>query len=73
VGDGYLFKGTPVYDKTKLKRMEIAIANYNALIRALKRQTKNGTPDSLALRQAIAQYQRGRDVLELRLGLERIT
>jgi hypothetical protein len=66
-------QGTPVNDKTKLKRMELAIAKYNAMIRALKQQMKKRTADSLATRQAIARYQRSRDVLDLRLGLERIT
>jgi hypothetical protein len=66
-------QGKPVNDKTKLKRIEIAIAKYNATIRALKQRMKNGTANSLATRQAIARYQRSRDILDVRLGLERIT
>jgi hypothetical protein len=73
VGD-YLFSGvTPVNHKMKLKRLELAIANYNTMIRTLKKQMKQGMANSRATRQAIARYQRGRDALDVRLGLERIT
>jgi predicted ATPase len=57
----------------KLKAIELAIANYNARIRALKKQMKEGTANSWTFRQALARYQRGRDVLDVCLGLERIT
>jgi hypothetical protein len=59
-------------DKTRLRQIDLAIASYNAMIRALKKQAKNGSADSLVTRRTIARYQRGRDVLYLRLGFERI-
>jgi hypothetical protein len=58
-----------VNDKTKLKRMELAIKNYNAMIRALKKQA---TTNSVATRKAIVQYQQWRDEFDVQLGLERI-
>jgi uncharacterized protein with von Willebrand factor type A (vWA) domain len=61
-----------VNDKTKLKRMEFAIANYNATIRALKKQARNGSADSLVTRQTIARYQQARNDLDVKLGLEQI-
>jgi hypothetical protein len=68
-----LFSGdNAVTGETKLELLEIAIANYNAMIRTLKRQMENGAMDSITTRQAIARYQGGRDVLDATLGLERI-
>jgi hypothetical protein len=57
-----------VNDKTKVRQMELAIENYNAMIRALKKQA---TTNSVATRKAIAQYQQWRDGLDVQLGLER--
>jgi hypothetical protein len=62
-----------VTGETKLERLELAIANYNAMIRTLKQQMERAATDSLTTRKAIARYQRGRAVLDATLGLERIT
>jgi hypothetical protein len=67
------FKGTPMNEKTKLERMEFAIANYNAMIRSLKKQMQAGTVGAGAIRRTIARYQQGRHDPDAQLGLERIT
>jgi hypothetical protein len=53
--------------------MELAIANYNALIRALKLPTYEETASAQVTRQAINRYQQRRNNLDGQLGLERIT
>jgi hypothetical protein len=64
---------SPVTGETKFKRLELAIANYNTMIHTLKNQMQGeAAANSLVTRQAIAQYQRGRAVLDVSLGLERI-
>jgi hypothetical protein len=62
-----------VNDKTKLKQMQLAIANYNKMIRTLKNRMQRGTVDAGATRRTIARYQQGRDDLDVQLGLERTT
>jgi hypothetical protein len=57
----------------RLKAIEFAIANYNAMICRLKKQMNEETANSRAIRAAIALYQELRADLELQLGLERIT
>jgi hypothetical protein len=57
----------------RLKAIEFAIANYNAMICRLKKQMNEETANSRAIRAAIARYQELRADLELQLGLERIT
>jgi hypothetical protein len=59
-----------VTDHTRLKQMELAIATYNAVIRILKNQMKEGAADATG--QAIAQYQEWRDNLDVEIALERI-
>jgi hypothetical protein len=56
----------------KLEWMELAIANYNAQIRALKRQMPRRRGDPSVTRKAIALYQQFRDDLDVQLGLERL-
>jgi hypothetical protein len=55
---------------TKLEMIERAITNYNANIRALKKQMQ-GTGDTSATRKAISLYQHFRNDLDVQLGLER--
>jgi hypothetical protein len=55
----------------RLKAIELAIANYNAKIRILKKQMQEGTANSCTFRQALARYQQWREDLDVQLGLER--
>jgi hypothetical protein len=55
-------------NRERLKAIELAIANYNAMIRTLKKQMQEGTAN---FRQALAQYQEWREDLDVQLGLER--
>jgi hypothetical protein len=59
-------------NRERLKAIELAIANYNAMIRILKKQMQEGTANSWAFRQALARYQRWREDLDVQLGLERV-
>jgi hypothetical protein len=58
-------------NRERLKAIELAIANYNTMIRTLKKQMQEGTANSCAFRQALAQYQQWREDLDVKLGLER--
>lgn len=54
-----------------LEEMELALANYDAMIRILEKQKKEGT-NPQATTEVIAQFQQWRDDLDVRIGLERM-
>jgi outer membrane protein TolC len=58
--------------RERLKAIELAIANYNAMIRTLKKQMQEGAANSWAFHQALVRYQRWREDLDVQLGLERV-
>ena len=55
----------------KLEEMEKALENYDAMIRILKKQMKEGT-NPQATPEVIAQLQQWRDDLDAQIGLKRI-
>ena len=53
----------------KFEEMKLALANYDAMIRILKKQMEEGTNPE-ATPEVIAQFQQWRDDLEVRIGVE---